>query len=305
MTLSSEAENFVRRGLGRVVEAFAFEDIAARRADNLARYGPGSLRAVERHEVLTTDTTLAGVPCLEIVRRDGAADLTVLFCFGGGMITGSPFESLPISAALAQLARARVICPAYRLAPEYPFPHGLDDVVCAYRALRHRTDIGPLAMAGESAGGNLVIGLLRRLERAERPSAAALMSPWCDLTHGGESLAFNDRRDPTLEPGYIREAARAYAAGRDAAEPGISPLLAAYDPSFPETLITTGTRDLLLSDSVRLSQILRTAGVAVDLRVWEGLWHVFEFYAEVPEASQSLAEIARFLRSRSGCPALG
>lgn len=304
MTLSCAARDFVRLNLKEVAHQFTIQEVVGRRAENVKKYAPGSIRAVELNQVSTKEIVLDGIPCLEIDRPDDRNDLTLFFCFGGGMITGSPFESLPITAALANLACAKVICPRYRLAPEHPFPHGLDDVVRAYRALRSRGGAGGMVVGGESAGGNLILGLLQRLDGAERPAAAVLLSPWCDLTQSGDSFAFNKNRDPTLHPHYVQIAAQAYAASGNAATPDLSPLFASYDRGFPPTMITSGTRDLLLSDSVRLSRVLQRSGIHVDLRVWDGLWHVFQFYSDIPEARESLAEIANFLRSHAGCSSI-
>ena len=78
-------------------------------------------------------------------------------------------------------------------------------------------------------------------------------------------------------------------------QPEISPIYGQFDPDFPPTLVTTGTRDLLLSSCVRLARVMRDAGAPIDLRVWEGMWHVFEFYSRIPEAEESLNEISDFL----------
>lgn len=88
---------------------------------------------------------------------------------------------------------------------------------------------------------------------------------------------------------------RAYAGANRVDQPLISPIHGAFDASFPPFLITTGTRDLLLSQAVRLSQRLRDSGATVDLQVWEGLWHVFEWYEDLPEARQSIQRIADHL----------
>ena len=96
------------------------------------------------------------------------------------------------------------------------------------------------------------------------------------------------RANSDLAAGY-------YAGGNKVDQPLISPIYGAFDRSFPSFLITTGTRDLLLSQAVRLSQRLRDCGLTVDLQVWEGLWHVFEWYEDLPEARQSIARIADHL----------
>ena len=107
------------------------------------------------------------------------------------------------------------------------------------------------------------------------PRAAAVLSPWCDLSNAGDSLSFNDGRDPTLTRANSDLAAGYYAGANKMDKPLISPLYGKFDTSFPPFLITTGTRDLLLSQAARLSQRLLDCGVVVDLQVWEGLWHVF------------------------------
>jgi len=133
------------------------------------------------------------------------------------------------------------------------------------------------------------------------PRAVALMSPWADLTVSSESFHTHRGLDPTFgaDPDDVSEA-EAYGGGRDLTEPLISPVYAEDWAKFPPTLITTGTRDLLMSDCARLSTVMRRAGVDVSLHLWEGMWHVFEYYPEIPEGQQSLEEIARFLADHLG-----
>jgi len=127
------------------------------------------------------------------------------------------------------------------------------------------------------------------------PSAAALLSPWCDLTGRGDSLSSNDGRDPTLTAEYDRVASSFYAGENDRLNPDISPVYGDYGPGLPPTIITSGTRDLLLSHAIRAGRVLRDAGAKVDIRIWDDLWHVFEFDDRVPEAAQSISGIAEFL----------
>lgn len=265
------------------------------RAEARAEFLPRGERAVERAGVSVTECKIGGVPCLEIAPRAAAAPGTILYCYGGGFVTGSAREDLIVSAALAARAGARVIAVDYRLAPEHPFPAAPEDGWAVYRALSDGP--GPLAIAGESAGGNLALTVMQRA-RAEglaQPCAAALLSPWCDLTHGGDSLRINDGRDPTLTRDFVVAAAEMYAGGADRGDPAISPLFAEYGPEFPPALITTGTRDLLMSPSIALARRMRAAGMEVALDVHDGLWHVFEFYDELPEAADSLDALGGFL----------
>ncbi|MFT4716411.1 MAG: monoterpene epsilon-lactone hydrolase, partial [Paracoccaceae bacterium] len=155
-------------------------------------------------------------------------------------------------------------------------------------------------LAGESAGGNLALALCHRL-RAQglaTPKAAALFSPATDISSRGETALAETCNDPMLSPDRITEVEALYVPNQDLRNPEISPIYGRFGPDFPICFITTGTRDLLLSSCVRLAHVMRQSGATVDLRVWEGMWHVFEFYPEIPESDASLTEIADFLESQ-------
>ena len=294
-TLSKPAEAFLAELPEPVYEPLERETIGRRRALLRLAYTPGAERAIARHQVRTAEIEIAGVPCLEVLPESPQAGRTILYCYGGGFVVGSPFEDLTISAALAQGTGARVVSVNYRLAPEHPFPAARDDGLAVYRALAADGAPGALALAGESAGGNLALILLQQIykEGLALPCALALLSPWADISNLGDSFAAN--RDPTLNLRNLEDAAHAYADGRDRRDPALSPLYGDFGPWVPPTLISSGTRDLLLSGCVRLARVMREAGSPVELRVWEGLWHVFEFFDQVPEGALSLGEFARFL----------
>ncbi len=124
---------------------------------------------------------------------------------------------------------------------------------------------------------------------------AVLFSPWCDLANQGDSHNFNDNRDPTLSHPWVDIASSLHADGHALDDPGISPIHGDMR-GLPPCIITTGSRDLLLSQCLRLARKLHAAGVECDLRVWEGMWHVFEFYP-IPEAVLSIAEAAAFIKA--------
>lgn len=223
----------------------------------------------------------------------------ILYLFGGAYVMGSPLTDLVITARLAHRLGLKVYAPYYPLAPEHPYPAAVDDAFAVYRALRSPYERGTIAIVGESAGGNLTLAtvLRARAEGVPLPAATALFSPWCDLTPSGESQRQPLGFDPTLDYDLqLRDSASAYAGSYDQKDPRVSPIYADYRGGFPPTLITTGTRDLLFSDCARLSTRMRRAGVDVRLHVWEGMWHVFEWWPEVPEAEESMDEIAEFLR---------
>jgi monoterpene epsilon-lactone hydrolase len=149
----------------------------------------------------------------------------------------------------------------------------------------------------ESAGGNFCLALMLRAKTSgmSLPHAAVLMSPWCDLTNSGDSRSSNNGRDPKLTAQHINFAAKHYAGKNNLNDPIISPINGEFDDTFPPTLITSGSRDLLMSQSSGLANILRRQGVFVNLRIWKDLWHVFEWDDQLPEAYQSISEIGEFL----------
>ncbi len=299
-SLSPQAKAFVRENLAKPDPPRTAEGIVALREETRAAYRVGCEAMRDRYVASAEDGEIGGVRVQELrpKARSPEGEAALLYLFGGGFVLGSPFEDLRISAPLAHHLGRPVFAPHYRLAPEHPFPAALDDVWAVYRALVDRFGADKLALAGESAGGNLALALLQRAqtEAAPLPAAAALLSPAADLAGGGDSLEVNAERDPTLTPAAVRACTELYTGGHPADDPLVSPLRGAYGAGFPPTLITTGTRDLFLSQAVRLHRVLRQAGAESRLNVWDGLWHVFEFYPEIPEAGQSLEEIAAFLK---------
>lgn len=297
---SDEARCLLRKLSLAPVDELSPDGVADLRASAEAEFRPRAERALERHRIAVERRTLGGVPCLLARPVEGECERTILYFYGGGYITGSAYQDLTVAAPLSRLAQASVVMPEYRLAPEHPFPAACDDAFRVYRALSPVQETKPFLVAGESAGGNLalVTVLAARTANLHLPSALALLSPWCDLSDGvdgGDGLAANEGRDPTLCRAYVALAATLYAGEVDRRAPAVSPLYDRFDARFPPTTITSGGRDLLLHQCLRLAQALRESGVQVDLRVWDELWHVFEFYDELPEAARSLSEVAAFL----------
>lgn len=291
--MSPEAEEFLAASDFPSTKSLAEVPIAEIRRVTYEACRIASERAVESHGVTCADTEIAGITCMRVTPSVERDQRQILYLFGGGFIQGSPFEDLPITAALAAETGATIIAPQYRLAPEHPFPAALDDVTAVGQALlsKHPETL----LAGESAGGNLALALVHRLrgQRHVVPRAIAALSPAVDLDHLGDSQIAD--RDPVLHLSRSGDVRAAYLGNTDARQPDVSPIYGKFDPSFPPTLVTTGTRDLLLSGCARLARVMREAGAPIDLRIWEGMWHVFEYYPNIPEADASLSEIATFL----------
>lgn len=289
----SDAAIAFRDGLVPDPTAVDFEHMDRVRADYAEQYRAGAERAIDRHGLRLDDVDVGGIPCVRVRSRAGTQRGTMLYLFGGAFMVGSPYSDLPVIGALADRCRVEVVAPVYRLAPEHPAPSASDDAVAAYRVLAHES--ARLLLAGESAGGNLAVLTAQRAraERIRQPAAMALLSPAVDLRPDPELYPVPGI-DPSLDPQRIIDVGRAYVGERAFDDPSVSPLFAAME-GLPPTIITTGTRDLLSGMCLRLERKMRRAGVAVDCRVWDGLWHVFEYHDDFPESAESLAEIAAFL----------
>lgn len=189
----------------------------------------------------------------------------VLYLHGGSFLGGSSRTYGDVLARLCLAARAPVIAPNYRLAPEYGFPVAIDDAVSAYRSLLD-SGIAParIALAGDSAGGNLVLALLLRLRDARQPlpAAAALLSPWVDLTATGGSLVANAIYD-WAEPGDFAAWAAHYAGPADLRQPLISPRYADLH-GLPPLRVEVGSAEMLLDQVRAFVGRAREHGVAVD-----------------------------------------
>jgi monoterpene epsilon-lactone hydrolase len=186
----------------------------------------------------------------------------------------------------------------YRRSPRARFPVALDQTTRVHRVLARR--YRAVVAAGSSAGANLLVSAVQRgrTRGIRRPRAVGLLSPAADLRVVGDSAVANDGRDPLVSRDTLVTLSAAYLGATPATLPEVSPVLAEFHAGFPPTIITTGTRDLLLSDALRLHRRLRDSGVPARLRVREGMWHAFEGVPGLPEGEQNLAEVFTFLDRR-------
>ncbi|GJD37449.1 alpha/beta hydrolase [Methylobacterium aerolatum] len=241
--------------------------------------------------------TVGGVPGEWIHPVSGRPERRLLYVHGGGFVACSPRTHRPLTGAVARRGFS-VFAPDYRLAPEHPFPAGLEDVVAAWTAFRAE---GPACLAGESAGGNLALALM--LAARERglpmPQAACLFSPVTDLAAEGGSRVRNARRDAMFGARSISEVAPLYTGAGDPRAPLASPVYG--DPTgLPPLLFHVGDREVLLDDSVRMADRAQAAGVEASVRIFPVVAHAWQFADKVlPEATASLDEAAAFLKRHS------
>ena len=236
----------------------------------------------------------------EWVTADRADRGGILYFHGGGYVAGSPATHRPITAALARLAGRRVFSLDYRLAPEHRFPAALDDALAAYSWLLEQ-GMAPrsIALAGDSAGGGLVLATLLRArdEGLPLPACGVCFSPWTDLAGTGESLTLNNGRCATFRPDNIAEFARVYLGPVTVKHPYASPVFAELH-GLPRLLFQVGSDELLLDDARRVHEgVLRARGRST-LEITDGVFHVWQMLdGFLPEARTALRRAADFINA--------
>ena len=225
----------------------------------------------------------------DLVGPPGGAGPMLLYLHGGAYFAGSPEQYRPISFAFARQGFA-VFVPAYRLAP---FPAPLDDVRAVYAALAAEGQ--PIFLAGDSAGGWLALALMlaSRDAGALLPRAAALFSPWTDLSVSGASTIENEESDALFTRRMLRLAARHYLGRNDARTPLASPLFADLS-GLPPLLLHASAAEMLRDDAVRLAARARAGGVTTTLELWPDAPHCWQMTA-TPQARKSLEKAGAFL----------
>ena len=211
------------------------------------------------------------------------------FVFGGGRFA----HLMAIMRATA--TGCRVFGVDYRMPPAHPYPAPLDDCVAVYRHLLQSYDPAHIVVGGLSAGGNLAAATVLRArdEGLPLPAAAVLLTPELDLTESGDTFRTNQTIDVAL-PDPLPEANVLYANGADLAHPYLSPLFADLARGYPPTFLQTGTRDLFLSNTVRMHRKLLDAGQQAELHVWEAMPHA-GFGGGTPEDYEVHEAIRDFL----------
>jgi monoterpene epsilon-lactone hydrolase len=228
-------------------------------------------------DVTTRDITLGGVTVYESIPGDPArdfADCAVLEIHGGALVAmGGPTCKL-LGGLEAVRTGLKTFSVDYRMPPAHPYPAALDDCVAAYKALLALYPASKIAVTGSSAGGNLAAALALRArdEGLPAPAALVLLTPEVDLTESGDSFQTHAGLDTNLT-GPLMQANLLYADGHDLTDPYVSPLFGDFTRGYPPTFLSTGTRDLFLSNTVRMHRALRRAGIEADLHVFEAMPH--------------------------------
>ncbi|MET0427470.1 MAG: alpha/beta hydrolase [Microvirga sp.] len=225
-------------------------------------------------------------------------DRLLVHVHGGGYVFGPGEAATGEAILMAGFGGFKVISVDYRMPPDAPYPAAMDDAMAVWKEAVKMAKPQNIAIFGTSTGGAMTLAMVLRAkaEGLPLPGAIAPGTPWSDLTETGDTYETNKWTDNVLVTwdGWLGRAAKLYANGHDMKDPQLSPIYGDFS-NFPPTILTSGTRDLFLSNTVRTHRKLRRAGVIADLNVYEGQSHA-QYASDVnaPETREAFTDIAQF-----------
>jgi acetyl esterase/lipase len=247
--------------------------------------------------------TANGVRAEWTATPNDARDAALLYLHGGGYVIGSLDSHRHLVAEAGRACAIAALALDYRLAPEHPFPAAVDDALAGYRFLLGR-GIAParIAIAGDSAGGGLVISAMVAIRDAGLPQPACgwCISPWVDMEALGETMTSRAAADPTVQRASILDMAKMYLNGADPRSPLAAPIYADLKGLAP-LMIQVGACETLLDDALRLAGVAGAADVRVDLQIWPEMIHVWHlFHPELQAGLKAIEAGGAFVRSTIG-----
>jgi acetyl esterase/lipase len=260
--------------------------------------------AAEPEGVTYRTVDARGVPAMWIEPEGAPQDEAILFAHGGGYVACSAESHRKVVGHLARASGARALSIDYRLAPEHPYPAGLDDVIAAYEwLLGQGLAATKVVFGGDSAGGGLVTAAILKLRDEGKPLPAGcfLISPFLDFTATGESMKSRAAVDVMISEDAVKGTGEMYLqGGADVRDPYVSPVFAEL-AGLPPTYVVVGDDEVLLDDSTRLVERAQAAGVDVTLDLFIEMQHDFVACAgNVPEADDAVQRIGAFVRKQIG-----
>jgi acetyl esterase/lipase len=276
------------------------EEFAALRVEEETRADASNGPLLQKLGVSVSEMQVGGIQLLELRPPNYQDDGTlVIYVHGGGFVLGSAKSSAALAAMMAAATGKRMLSVDYTIAPQARWPQAIDQVTAVYQALLKQGHAAKsIGIVGESAGGNIAAASVLKLrdQGMELPAAMVLLSPGLDVTMRGDTWTTLSAADPVLsDPVSLEAAFELYAPKADRTNPYISPIYGDFSKGYPPLLLQAGTKEIVLSDSVRLHRALRAAGIEATLDLYEGMPHVFQGYMrDTPEQKASFEEQRRF-----------
>lgn len=255
----------------------------------------------QQYNVTIEDGSMAGVHIYTVTPPQISPEhqnQVLLFFHGGGYVFGKDYSSLTEAVLVSALGKYKIIAVDYRLAPKYPYPAAIEDGFAVYKELIKTIDPKNIGVFGTSAGGGmtLILGLQIKDNNLPMPAALAPLTPWSQMGDLGDSYKTNEGVDNSIVSysGWLDDVERVYANGNDINAPYLSPINGDVS-GFPPTLLVSGTRDLFLSNTVRMQEKLLKADVETNLIVYEAQSHAQYYLAPAsPEAKFHVENLTKF-----------
>jgi len=268
------------------------------------RKGMGTRREPTIPGIRLIKVDAGGVPCEWLLAPGADPNVRLLYIHGGGFVSGSGGYYIPQTAHISAAAKCAVLLVDYRLAPEFPFPAGLNDCVKAHEWMVSNGPEGPSRaratfVAGDSAGGNLTLATLLAIRdrKLTMPGGGIPISPTTDFTLVSESL--KSVKDPIISSKTMPIFRDMYLGKSDPRDPLASPVFGDYR-GLPPLLFQIGEHEMLRDDGIRAALKARADGITVTLEVWPGMFHVFQSHEPLlPEARAAIEHIADFIKSKT------
>ncbi|MGB7960886.1 MAG: alpha/beta hydrolase [Nitrososphaeraceae archaeon] len=258
---------------------------------------------IDLYQPNISETELGGVQVIDVKPRNWMDNGKVLvYTHGGAYTFGSANSTLASPVLVANATGLRIISVNYTVAPFSKWDQTTDEVLSVIQTLKNEQGYSndDIAMFGDSAGGGLAAGSVLKMRDTGLglPAALVLWSPWLDLTGSGDTYFTLRNADPYLSyDTFLKNAADAYADPADQKNPYVSPVYANFSGGYIPTLIQGGTKEIFLSDFVRLYQALDQTGIPVKLDIYEGMPHVHQYLYNTPESEVALSKLNDFLRA--------
>jgi epsilon-lactone hydrolase len=255
----------------------------------------------QRFGVTSEPTVIGGVKAFVLTPDsipEANRNRVLVHVHGGGYVLSPGEAGTGEGIMMAGTARMKVISIDYRMPPDFPYPAAMDDAMAVWKEVVKANDAKKTAIFGTSTGGGMTLAMVLRAikEGLPLPAAIAPGTPWSDITETGDTYFANEMLDNVLVSyrGWLGDAAKLYANGTDLKDPMLSPIYGDFH-GFPPAILTSGTRDLFLSNTVRTHRKLRDAGIEAQLIVFEGLSHAqYLFDPAMPESKDHFTELTAF-----------
>ncbi|MFO7797316.1 MAG: alpha/beta hydrolase [Promethearchaeati archaeon] len=293
----------VSKGMERVIGLLKqFQSMTEETSVESTRRGLDQLAAMSKipEDIIFEPVKINNVEGEWIIAPDVIENKVLLYLHGGAFVAGSIDTHRDLISRISRAAEIKVLAINYRLAPEHPFPAGLNDCFDTYKWLMSEKGYKPnnIIIGGDSAGGTLTLSVLIKLRdlKIPLPAAAFCLSPATDMTGSGESYTTKAEVDPFLTPELGQLVLDNYLGDVDPKNPLVSPLFGDLH-GLPPIYIQVGTSEILLDDSKRIAQKLKEANVEVELDIWKDMVHVFAAFAQfAQEPKEAIEKIASFIK---------